>query len=155
MVYGDGEQKVWTWASWANVHDTTARDSAESALVDSLSKNGFVFERTMLSDSLKSFYLHSFRDSLSYIYSAKKNNVVYKIAMTKTLSPAGAGYGAFMFDVAIFEMKEGFEDFPISSAASSNSIYNPFDTVPELPADLAFIDSAYKRTSYMSMDDGK
>jgi hypothetical protein len=155
VVYGDGEQKVWTCASWANVHDTTARDSAESALVDSLSKNGFVFERTMLSDSLKSFYLHSFRDSLSYIYSAKKNNVVYKIAMTKTLSPAGAGYGAFMFDVAIFEMKEGFEDFPISSAASSNSIYNPFDTVPELPADLAFIDSAYKRTSYMSMDDGK
>ena len=155
VVYGDGEQKVWTCASWANVHDTTARDSAESALVDSLGKNGFVFERTMLSDSLKSFYLHSFRDSLSYIYSAKKNNVVYKIAMTKTLSPAGAGYGAFMFDVAIFEMKEGFEDFPVSSAASSSSVYNPFDTVPELPADLAFLDSMYKRISYMSMDDGK
>ena len=167
VVYGDGEQKVWTCTSWANVHDTTARDSAESALVDSLGKNGFVFERTMLSDSLKSFYLHSFRDSLSYIYSAKKNNVVYKIAMTKTLSPAGAGYGAFMFDVAIFEMKEGFEDFPVSSAASSSSVYNPYvssssssveqkkDTLPDLPDELAFVeDFLEKKTEYTEYADG-
>lgn len=167
VVYGDGEQKVWTCASWANVHDTTTRDSAESALVDSLGKNGFVFERTMLSDSLKSFYLHSFRDSLSYIYSAKKNNVVYKIAMTKTLSPAGAGYGAFMFDVAIFEMKEGFEDFPISIAASSSSVYNPFissssssveqkkDTLPDLPDELAFVeDFLEKKTEYTEYAEG-
>ena len=170
VVYGDGEQKVWTCASWANVHDTTTRDSAESALVDSLGKNGFVFERTMLSDSLKSFYLHSFRDSLSYIYSAKKNNVVYKIAMTKTLSPAGAGYGAFMFDVAIFEMKEGFEDLPISmssNAASSSSVYNPYvssssssveqkkDTLPDLPDELAFVeDFLEKKTEYTEYADG-
>ena len=167
VVYGDGEQKVWTCASWANVHDTTARDSAESALVDSLGKNGFVFERTMLSDSLKSFYLHSFRDSLSYIYSAKKNNVVYKIAMTKTLSPAGAGYGAFMFDVAIFEMKEGFDDFPVSSAVSSSSVYNPYvssssssveqkkDTLPDLPDELAFVeDFLEKKTEYTEYADG-
>lgn len=167
VVYGDGEQKVWTCASWANVHDTTTRDSAESALVDSLGKNGFVFERTMLSDSLKSFYLHSFRDSLSYIYSAKKNNVVYKIAMTKTLSPAGAGYGAFMFDVAIFEMKEGFDDFPISIAASSSSVYNPFissssssveqkkDTLPDLPDELAFVeDFLEKKTEYTEYAEG-
>ena len=170
VVYGDGEQKVWTCASWANVHDTTARDSAESALVDSLGKNGFVFERTMLSDSLKSFYLHSFRDSLSYIYSAKKNNVVYKIAMTKTLSPAGAGYGAFMFDVAIFEMKEGFEDFPISmssNAASSSSVYNPYvssssssveqkkDSLPDLPDELAFVeDFLEKKTEYTEYAEG-
>ena len=173
VVYGDGEQKVWTCASWANVHDTTARDSAESALVDSLGKNGFVFERTMLSDSLKSFYLHSFRDSLSYIYSAKKNNVVYKIAMTKTLSPAGAGYGAFMFDVAIFEMKEGFEDLPInismsSSTASSSSFFDPFakqssssgaqkkDSLPDLPDELAFVEKYLQRkTEYTEYAGGK
>lgn len=158
VVYGGGEQRVWTCTSWANVRDTATRDSAASALVDSLGKNGFVFERAMLSDSLESFILNSFRDSLSYIYSAKNGDVVYKIAMTKTLSPAGLGYGAYMFDVVIFVMKEGFEDLPISmssSAASSSSVYNPFDTVPELPAEMAFLDSSYKRMSYASMGEGK
>ena len=81
VVYGGGEQRVWTCTSWANVRDTATRDSAASALVDSLGKNGFVFERAMLSDSLKSFILNSFRDSLSFIYSAKNGDVVYKIAM--------------------------------------------------------------------------
>ena len=163
-VYGGGDQRVWTCTSWANVIDTATRDSAASALVDSLGKNGFVFERTMLSDSLKSFYLNSFYDSLSYIYTAKNGDVVYKIAMTKTLSPAGAGYGAFMFDVAIFVMKKGFEDLPINipasssssrDAKSSSSVYNPFDTVPELPAEMAFLDSSYKRISYAGMGEGK
>ena len=157
--------------SWTNVHDTTTRDSAASALVDSLGAKGFTFEKTMLSDSLKSFYLHSFYDSLSYIYSAKKGEVVYKIAMTKTLSPAGAGYGAFMFDVAIFVMKEGFEDLPIhissSSVASSSSIYSPFvssssssvevkkDTLPDLPEELAFVeDFLEKKTEYKEYADG-
>ena len=161
-VYGDGEQRVWTCTSWANVHDTTARDSAASAFVDSLSKKGFAFERTMLSDSLKSFILHSFRDSLSYIYSAKKNNLVYKIAMTKTLSPAGLGYGAYMFDVVIFVMKEGFEYLPIhisssSSDVSSSSVYNPFveGAVKSVPQPLSFIDSNYVRRGYVSYGDGK
>ncbi|MBQ7081403.1 MAG: hypothetical protein IJM92_17445 [Fibrobacter sp.] len=158
VVYGGGEQRVWTCTSWANVHDTATRDSALSALVDTLGAKGFVFEKTMLSDSLKSFYLHSFYDSLSYIYSAKNGDVVYKIAMTKTLSPAGLGYGAYMFDVVIFVMKDGFEDLPISmssSAVSSSSVYNPFDTVPELPVEMAFLDSSYKRMSYASMGEGK
>ena len=171
VIYGDGEQRVWTCTSWTNVHDTTTRDSAASALVDSLGAKGFTFEKTMLSDSLKSFYLHSFYDSLSYIYSAKKGEVVYKIAMTKTLSPAGAGYGAFMFDVAIFVMKEGFEDLPIhissSSVASSSSIYSPFvssssssvevkkDTLPDLPEELAFVeDFLEKKTEYKEYADG-
>ena len=171
VIYGDGEQRVWTCTSWTNVHDTTTRDSAASALVDTLGAKGFVFEKTMLSDSLKSFYLHSFYDSLSYIYSAKKGEVVYKIAMTKTLSPAGAGYGAFMFDVAIFVMKEGFEDLPIhissSSVASSSSIYSPFvssssssvevkkDTLPDLPEELAFVeDFLEKKTEYKEYADG-
>jgi len=162
VIYGDGEQRVWTCTSWANVHDTATRDSAASALVDTLGAKGFVFEKTMLSDSLKSFYLHSFYDSLSYIYSAKKGDLVYKIAMTKTLSPAGAGYGAFMFDVAIFLMKEGFEDLPIhvsssssvassssSEAKSSSSYVNPFssssrpvtyDSIPELPKEVSFLE---------------
>ena len=168
MIYGDGEQRVWTCTSWANVHDTATRDSAASALVDTLGAKGFVFEKTMLSDSLKSFYLHSFYDSLSYIYSAKKGDLVYKIAMTKTLSPAGAGYGAFMFDVAIFLMKEGFEDLPIhvsssSSVASSSSYFDPFaqsssshwDTIPELPSDLDVFDSNYTVKGYMEMGEGK
>ncbi|SIO40891.1 hypothetical protein [Fibrobacter sp. UWB11] len=171
VIYGDGEQRVWTCTSWANVHDTATRDSAASALVDTLGAKGFVFEKTMLSDSLKSFYLHSFYDSLSYIYSAKKGDLVYKIAMTKTLSPAGAGYGAFMFDVAIFVMKEGFEDLPIhissSSVASSSSIYSPFvssssssvevkkDTLPDLPEELAFVeDFLEKKTEYKEYADG-
>ncbi|SHK80130.1 hypothetical protein [Fibrobacter sp. UWB12] len=171
VIYGDGEQRVWTCTSWANVHDTATRDSAASALVDALGAKGFVFEKTMLSDSLKSFYLHSFYDSLSYIYSAKKGDLVYKIAMTKTLSPAGAGYGAFMFDVAIFVMKEGFEDLPIhissSSVASSSSIYSPFvssssssvevkkDTLPDLPEELAFVeDFLEKKTEYKEYADG-
>lgn len=171
VIYGDGEQRVWTCTSWTNVHDTTTRDSAASALVDSLGAKGFTFEKTMLSDSLKSFYLHSFYDSLSYIYSAKKGDLVYKIAMTKTLSPAGAGYGAFMFDVAIFVMKEGFEDLPIhissSSVASSSSIYSPFvssssssvevkkDTLPDLPEELAFVeDFLEKKTEYKEYADG-
>ena len=171
VIYGDGEQRVWTCTSWTNVHDTTTRDSAASALVDTLGAKGFVFEKTMLSDSLKSFYLHSFYDSLSYIYSAKKGDLVYKIAMTKTLSPAGAGYGAFMFDVAIFVMKEGFEDLPIhissSSVASSSSIYSPFvssssssvevkkDTLPDLPEELAFVeDFLEKKTEYKEYADG-
>ena len=169
-VYGDGEQRVWTCTSWANVHDTTARDSAASAFVDSLGKKGFAFERTMLSDSLKSFILHSFRDSLSYIYSAKKNNLVYKIAMTKTLSPAGLGYGAYMFDVVIFVMKEGYDNLPISmssSAVSSSSVYNPYvssssssveqkkDTLPDLPDELAFVeDFLEKKTEYTEYADG-
>ena len=170
VVYGGGEQRVWTCTSWANVHDTATRNSAASALVDSLGKNGFVFERTMLSDSLKSFYLNSFYDSLSYIYTAKNGDVVYKIAMTKTLSPAGAGYGAFMFDVAIFVMKKGFEDLliniPASSsssrdAKSSSSVYNPFvssdsrDAFPSLPSQFSFIDSAYSVMGYKSYGDGK
>lgn len=172
-VYGDGEERVWTCRSWTNVIDTVTRDSAASALVDTLDKKGFVFERTMLSDSLKSFILSSFRDSLSYIYSAKKNNLVYKIAMTKTLSPAGAGYGAFMFDVAIFEMKEGFEDLPInismsSSAASSSSFFDPFakqssssgaqkkDSLPDLPDELAFVEKYLQRkTEYTEYAGGK
>ena len=172
MIYGNGEQRVWTCTSWANVHDTTTRDSAASALVDSLSAKGFAFEKTMLSDSLKLFYLNSFCDSLSYIYSVKKNDVVYKIAMTKTLSPVGLGYGAYMFDAAIFVMKKGFEDLPIhissssskitsssssSSIASSSSIYNPFetDTIPHLPAELSFLDTVYERASYMDMGGGQ
>ena len=169
-VYGGGDQRVWTCTSWANVIDTAIRDSAASALVDSLGKNGFVFERTMLSDSLKSFYLNSFYDSLSYIYTAKNGDVVYKIAMTKTLSPAGAGYGAFMFDVAIFVMKKGFENLPINisksssssrDAKSSSSIYNPFvssdsrDAFPSLPSQFSFIDSAYSVMGYKSYGDGK
>ena len=165
VVYGDGEQRVWTCTSWENVHDTTTRDSAASAFVDSLGKKGFAFERTMLSDSLKSFILNSFRDSLSYIYSAKKNNLVYKIAMTRTLSPAGLGYGAYMFDVVIFVMKEGFEDLPISM--SSSSVYNPYvssssssveqkkDTLPDLPDELAFVeDFLEKKTEYTEYADG-
>ena len=171
VIYGDGEQRVWTCTSWTNVHDTTTRDSAASALVDSLGAKGFTFEKTMLSDSLKSFYLHSFYDSLSYIYSAKKGDLVYKIAMTKTLSPAGAGYGAFMFDVAIFLMKEGFEDLPIhvsssSSVASSSSMVNPFissssrpethDTIPELTGDLAFLESFFDEyNSYVTFENEK
>ncbi|MBO4437542.1 MAG: hypothetical protein J5791_11740 [Fibrobacter sp.] len=171
VIYGDGEQRVWTCTSWTNVHDTTTRDSAASALVDSLGAKGFVFEKTMLSDSLKSFYLHSFYDSLSYIYSAKKGDLVYKIAMTKTLSPVGLGYGAYMFDAAIFVMKKGFEDLPIhissSSVASSSSIYSPFvssssssvevkkDTLPDLPEELAFVeDFLEKKTEYKEYADG-
>lgn len=172
VVYGGGDQRVWTCTSWANVIDAATRDSAASALVDSLGKNGFVFEKTMLSDSLKSFYLHSFYDSLSYIYSAKKKDVVYKIAMTKTLSPAGTGYGAYMFDVIIFAMKEGLEDLPIhisssSSDVSSSSVYNPFissssssveqkkDTLPDLPEELAFVeDFLEKKTEYKKYADG-
>ncbi len=38
---------------------------------------------------------------------------------------------------------------------SSSSIYNPFDTVPELPADLEFLDSMYKKTGYASMGEGQ
>ncbi len=170
VVYGGGEQRVWTCTSWANVIDTATRDSAASALVDSLGKNGFAFEKTMLSDSLKSFYLHSFYDSLSYVYSAKIEDVVCKVAMTKTLSPAGAGYGAFMFDVVIFVMKDGFEDLPINisksssssrDAKSSSSIYNPFvssdsrDAFPSLPSQFSFIDSAYSVMGYKSYGDGK
>ena len=170
VVYGGGEQRVWTCESWANVHDTATRDSALSALVDTLGAKGFVFEKTMLSDSLKSFYLHSFYDSLSYIYSAKNGDVVYKIAMTKTLSPAGLGYGAYMFDVVIFAMKEGFEDLPIhisssSSDVSSSSVTNPFisssspvkhDTIPKLTGDLAFLESFFDEyKSYVTFENDK
>ena len=44
-----------------------------------------------------------------------------------------------------------------SSVASSSSIYNPFDTdtVPDLPAELAFLDSNYRNEGYTSMGDGK
>ena len=49
------------------------------------------------------------------------------------------------------------KDLSSSSVASSSSIYNPFDKdgIPELPADLAFLDTAYKRYGYMSMGDDK
>ena len=42
-----------------------------------------------------------------------------------------------------------------SGVGSSDSVYNPFDTVPELPAEMAFLDSSYKRMSYASMGEGK
>ena len=64
-------------------------------------------------------------------------------------------------------MKEGFEDFPVSSAVSSSSVYNPYvssssssveqkkDTLPDLPDELAFVeDFLEKKTEYTEYADG-
>ena len=47
------------------------------------------------------------------------------------------------------------KDLSSSSVASSGSVYNPFSKVPELPAELAYLDSIYQSVSYMKMGDGR
>jgi len=159
----EGMQKVWM-LNYRTTSDKKTRDSIASVLVDVMGTRGFAFEGAVRNDSLSMVY-----DSLSYAYSLKKDNLVYKVYFTKFYS-SSVLLTFYELDIKVVVMKEGFEDLPISmssSAVSSSSVYNPYvssssssveqkkDTLPDLPEELAFVeDFLEKKTEYKEYADG-
>ena len=111
QIFAEGKQRVWTCESWVNFYDTEQRDSAASALVDTLGVKGFAFDGTVPTDSLSSIY-----DSLAYVYSVKKGDVVYKFAITKYVT--GFPFPWYMYDVKVVVMEAGFEEIPTTDYSS-------------------------------------
>ena len=90
---------------------------------------GFAFEGTINNDSLDDVRC----DTLSYVYSLKKGNVVYKISITKELG-MGIMYGSsYFFKVKVVVLKDGFEEMPTTD-------YSSIRFFKDFPEELAFME---------------
>ena len=139
QIFAEGKQRVWTCESWVNFYDTEQRDSAASALVDTLGVKGFAFDGTVPTDSLSSIY-----DSLAYVYSVKKGDVVYKFAITKYVT--GFPFPWYMYDVKVVVMEAGFEEIPTTD-------YSSLRYATELPEELGFMQEYLSSKSRMHWND--
>ena len=128
--FGEGKQEVWFLTSPGRlVNDRERRDSIASALVNLMGTRGFAFEGTINNDSLDNVRC----DTLSYVYSLKKENVVYKISITKELG-MGIMYGSsYFFKVKVVVLKDGFEEMPTTD-------YSPIRFFKDFPEELAFME---------------
>lgn len=139
QIFAEGKQRVWTCESWVNFYDTEQRDSAASALVDTLGVKGFAFDGAVPTDSLSSIY-----DSLAYVYSVKKGDVVYKFAITKYVT--GFPFPWYMYDVKVVVMEAGFEEIPTTD-------YSSLRYATELPEELGFMQEYLSSKSRMHWND--
>ena len=128
--FGEGKQEVWFLTSPGRlVNDRERRDSIASALVNLMGTRGFAFEGTINNDSLDNVRC----DTLSYVYSLKKENVVYKISITKELG-MGIMYGSsYFFKVKVVVLKDGFEEMPTTD-------YSSIRFFKDFPEELAFME---------------
>lgn len=128
--FGEGKQEVWFLTSPGRlVNDRERRDSIASALVNLMGTRGFAFEGAINNDSLDDVRC----DTLSYVYSLKKENVVYKISITKELG-MGIMYGSsYFFKVKVVVLKDGFEEMPTTD-------YSSLRFFKDFPEELAFME---------------
>ena len=128
--FGDGKQEVWFLTSPGRlVNSRERRDSIASALVNLMGTRGFAFEGTINNDSLDTVTC----DTLSYVYSFEKENVVYKIYITKELG-MGIMYGSsYFFKVKVVVLKDGFEEMPTTD-------YSSIRFFKDFPEELAFME---------------
>ena len=139
--FGEEQQKVWFLMVNNPTGSRLIRDSIASALVKTMGDKGFVFEGAVENDSLNKDY----NDSLSYVYSLKKENIVYRISMTKIITSWNQFQGnMYSFTVKVVELKDGFEEQPTTD-------YNSMRFIMEFPDEIAFMQdfaSSQLRTDY-------
>ena len=119
MSMGEGKQKVWFYSNKTNLSMPAAQDSAASEFVKNIGRRGFSYEGAVRNDSTKS----SSYDDTSYIYVKEKDNLVYKLALTKWKVPYSSEYG---FTIKVVVLKDGFEELSTKSSV--------------LPEELFFVD---------------
>ena len=124
VSYGDGKQEVWLFSPANGFGSGGIRDSAISALVETLGKKGFAFENSVKNDSLDKIY-----DDTSYVYQKKDGNVVYKVAITKWYSAASY---RISFDIKVVILRDGFEEVPTTDYSSMR-----YET--DLPEEMSFL----------------
>ncbi len=119
MSMGEGKQKVWFYSNKTNLSMPAAQDSAASEFVKFIGKKGFSFEGAVRNDSTR---LYTYDDT-SYVYVKEKDNLVYKLALTKWTPPMASEYG---FSIKVVVLKDGFEELSTKTSV--------------LPKELFFVD---------------
>ncbi len=113
--FGEGKQEVWFLTSPIQLDgNRERRDSVASALVKLMGKRGFAFEGAINNDSLDKVRC----DTLSYVYSLEKENIVYKISITKELGMGIMFGSSYFFKVKAVVLKDGFEEMPTTDYSS-------------------------------------
>ena len=113
--FGEGKQEVWFLTSPIQLDgDRERRDSIASALVKLMGTRGFAFEGAINNDSLDKVRC----DTLSYVYSLEKENVVYKISITKELGMGIMFGSSYFFKVKAVVLKDGFDEMPTTDYSS-------------------------------------
>ena len=126
--FGEGKQEVWFLNAIKLDSDQEGRDSVASALVKVMGEHGFSFEAVVNNDSVGDAY-----DTLSYVYSAEKENLVYRISLTKWRG-AGMFYSSYYtFSVKVVLLKDGFEEMPTTD-------YSSLRFFEDFPEELAFME---------------
>ena len=126
--FGEGKQEVWFLNAIKLDSDQEGRDSVASALVKVMGEHGFSFEAVVNNDSVGDAY-----DTLSYVYSAEKENLVYRISLTKWRG-AGMFYSSYYtFSVKVVVLKDGFEEMPTTD-------YSSLRFFEDFPEELAFME---------------
>ena len=111
--FGEGKQEVWFLQAKRESYQS-GRDSVASALVKTMGDKEFSFEGVINNDSLDAAWY----DTLSYVYSLKKENVLYKISISKE-RVLGIMFGSdFSFKVKAVVLKDGFEEMPTTDYSS-------------------------------------
>lgn len=111
--FGEGKQEVWFLQAKQESYQS-GRDSVASALVKTMGDKEFSFEGVINNDSLDAAWY----DTLSYVYSLKKENVLYKISISKE-RVLGIMFGSdFSFKVKVVVLKDGFEEMPTTDYSS-------------------------------------
>ena len=119
MSMGEGKQKVWFYSNKTNLSMPAAQDSAASEFVKFIGKKGYSFEGAVRNDSTR---LYTYDDT-SYVYVKEKDNLVYKLALTKWTPPMASEYG---FSIKVVVLKDGFEELSTKTSV--------------LPKELFFVD---------------
>ena len=113
--FGEGKQEVWFLTSPIQLDgNRERRDSIASALVKLMGTRGFAFEGAINNDSLDKVRC----DTLSYVYSLEKENVVYKISITKELGMGIMFGSSYFFKVKAVVLKDGFDEMPTTDYSS-------------------------------------
>ena len=126
--FGEGKQEVWFLNAIKLDSDQEGRDSVASALVKVMGEHGFSFEAVVNNDSVGDAY-----DTLSYVYSAEKENLVYRISLTKWRGEGMFYSSYYTFSVKVVLLKDGFEEMPTTD-------YSSLRFFEDFPEELAFME---------------
>ena len=138
MDMGNDKQMVWFYSS-KDLSDNKAQDSAASVLVKILGEKGFSFEGAIRNDSLRMSYY----DDTSYVYTNVKDNIVYKVALTKKAYCFSRG-----FDIKVVVRDGNFEELPTNVSGK--------DSLPDHLGEMFFLKKFIKKkTEYTEYSDGK
>jgi hypothetical protein len=107
-----------------------------------MGNKGFSFEGTINNDSLD-YVLY---DTLSYVYSLKNENVVYKISITKVIGLGMMYSSYYSFTVKVVVLKDGFEELPTTD-------YSSMRFFEDFPEELDFIKEYASTTVRADYDD--